>query len=106
MMSNAGLRSNIRKSSVAIVLKQAADGRLSRRPLRLQARSIHQKNVQPSVIVVIYKRNATPGSLNQITIGMFATEDRLRVQTSRVRDVRELDSSFCVRKQILQRENS
>src|SRR5690242_10904786 len=61
----ACLQSNICESAVTIVLEKMRCWLLAFGET-FQARSIHQENIEPAVIVVIVESNATAGSLEKV----------------------------------------
>ena len=89
---NTSRRRHIGERTVAIVLVQPADWRRSGRPLRLEARPVHQKDVEPSVMVIVEKRRSTPGGLQQILVAILAAVNRLGFQSGFPGDVDELNT--------------
>src|SRR6267154_1404200 len=79
-MQQARLRSHVRESAVAIISEK-----MRRRsfPLRksLEARAIHQKNIQPAIVIVIVEGNAAAGRLQKILVLMLAAENRFDIKS-------------------------
>ena len=87
-MHQPGFHRHIRKRPVAIILEQVR-GRLL--PLRksFQPPAIHEKNIQPPVVVVVVKRHAASGRFQQIFVLVLAAKNRLGVQPSFFRNVQK-----------------
>ena len=77
------------KGSVAIVFEKMRRRRLSCGKT-FEARAVHQKNIQPAVVVVIVESDAATGRFEQIFVFVFAAEKRFDVQAGLFRDVDEL----------------
>ena len=60
VMDKSGLRSNVGKSSIAIVFEKMRD-RFVAGLKSLKPRTVHQKNVEPAVVVVIVESNPAAG---------------------------------------------
>src|ERR1700730_9164322 len=73
------LVSYIRKRPVAIIFEQMRRRLLPSRK-SLQPPSIHQKNIQPSVVVVIVKSYSTTRRLQQIFVFVLPAKNRLGIQ--------------------------
>src|SRR5581483_3362210 len=58
-----GLDSDIRKSTVSIVLVESICGLLAFRILRVETGTVHEKDVEPTVVVVIEEGGAAAGGL-------------------------------------------
>src|SRR5262249_9575861 len=80
--------SDIGESSIAIVAKKMRN-RLAARRKSFQTRAINQKNVEPSVVVVVIEGDAASGSFKQIFIFVLAAEDGFRVQAGLAGNVEE-----------------
>ena len=89
--ADAGFRGHIDKSSVAIVFEKMRH-RLLARGKSIESRTVHQKNVEPAVVVVIIESDAAAGCLEQIFVFVFAAEERLDVESGILRDVDEADA--------------
>src|ERR1043166_1528524 len=75
---------------VPIVLVKAAGWFVAFARLRLEARAVDQEDVQPSVVVVIEKRNPAARCLQEEPVLLLASEDRFGMQPRFARDVNEL----------------
>ena len=89
-----GLR-HIRKRSVGILAVERIPARLAIHR-ELVASALHQKNIQPAVLVVIEKRAPAAHCLDQILVRRCAV-DVLPVDSEAFRHVREDDSGQCGR---------
>lgn len=58
-----------------------------------KTRTVDQEYVEPTVVVVIVKRDSTAGSLEQVLIFMLAAEDCFDVQARFFGDIDEADSN-------------
>src|SRR6202035_3933924 len=87
-MGHAGFGRDIGKSPVAIVFEEMRSGFLTGWKA-LKARAVHQKNVQPAVVVVIVESDAATRGLEQVFILMLAAVDGLCVQSRFARNVDE-----------------
>ena len=78
-MRQSRLHRHIRKRSIAIIFEKV---RRRLRPFRksLQPPPIHQKNIQPPIIVVVVERHSAAGRLQQIFILVLSAKNRLGVQ--------------------------
>ena len=92
-MDQTGLHCDVAKRTVAIVFEQMRV-RLLAFWKTFQPPSVHQKNIQPAVVVIVIESDAATCSLKQIFILVFATEDGFRVQTGLFADVREVDAQL------------
>ena len=71
--SQMGLFRDISERAVAVVVKQITDGSLILLRL-LEAGSIHQKNVEPAIVVIIEQRHAATHLLQEVLlVGSAAT---------------------------------
>jgi len=57
-----------------------------------EARAVHEKNIEPAVVVVIVESDAAAGRFEQIFIFVLAAEKRFDIEASFFRDVDEADS--------------
>src|SRR5262249_4135680 len=103
-MRDAGFHRHIGEGAVAIVLIQAADRRLARRPLRFQASAVYQKDVQPAVVVVIEEGASAAGGFQQVFVLALAAEDRFRAQAGLACYVDELHTERQPRDQLVERK--
>ena len=90
-VSDAGFGGDIGESAVAIVLEQMRGGLLAGGEA-FQARAVHQKNIEPAVVVVIVEGDAAAGGFEQIFILVLAAENRFGVESGFFRDVDEIDA--------------
>ena len=73
-MHQSGLGRHVGKRSVAIVLEKMI-GRFLSSGKPFQARAVHQKNVEPAVVVVIIESHAAPGRLEKVFVLVLAAVD-------------------------------
>src|SRR5580704_2005779 len=59
---NAGFEGDIGKGAVPVVLVEPAHWRLTRWPLGFKAGTVHQKDIEPAIVVVVDEGAAAPGS--------------------------------------------
>src|SRR5579872_4656152 len=95
-MRDAGFRGNVGECAVAIIAEKMRSGFTACREA-FEARAVYQKNVEPSVVVVIVKGNPASRCFQQIFVLMFAAVDGLRIQTGFARDVEKADAQVRVR---------
>src|SRR6266571_1835847 len=96
-MEEASFGGDIRESSIAIVFEKVIRGLLASRKT-FQARAVHQKNIQPTVVVVIVESDATAGSLEEVFVFVLATKNGFDVEARVARDVEEGDAKIvCAR---------
>ena len=60
-----------------------------------EACAIHQEDVEPAIVVVIVKGDATPGRFQQIFILMLSAEDGLCVQARLTSYIEKADAEIC-----------
>src|SRR5579872_1310828 len=53
----------------------------------LQSPAIHQKDVEPSIAIVVIKGDSAAGSLKQVFVFLCSTEDGFRMQAGLASDV-------------------
>ncbi len=82
---------DVGESAVAIILEQMRMWFLAFRKT-FQAPAIHQKNVQPAVVVIIIKSDSAARGLKQKLIFVFAAKDRFCVEPGFFGDVHEVDA--------------
>src|SRR5215510_185912 len=102
---HAGLLGHVSECPVAVVLVETADGRLIRRPLRLEARPVDEKNIQPPIVIVINESAAAAGGLEKKLVLALIAEDRLGAQTRFTRHIDELDRERKAAHNLIEREN-
>ena len=90
-VADSGFRGDVDKSSVAIILEKMRSGLLPCGKT-FQARAVHEKNVEPAVVVVIVEGDAAAGRFEQIFVFVFAAEERFDVEAGFFRDVDEADA--------------
>ena len=78
---------DVGEGSVAIVFEEMRSRFLSPAGNPSKTRTIHQKNVQPAVVVVVVKRDAAAGGLEQIFVFVLAAEDGFGVEAGRAPDI-------------------
>src|SRR6266850_7855872 len=69
-------------------------GRFLPRRKTFESPAVYEKNIQPTVVVVIVEGDTAPGGLEQISILVFAAEDSFGVEAGFARDVEEADTQF------------
>src|SRR5580704_17243245 len=94
-MRDAGLHGYIDESAVAIIAKQMRS-RFAPWRKAFQSRSVHQKNVEPAVVVVIVEGNAAAGGFQQILVLVLAAEDGFRVQARFAGDIEKADAQIVI----------
>src|ERR1039458_4288096 len=60
----------------------------------LESPAVHDKDIEPSVVVVVVERDATASGFEQILVLVFSAEDGFDIQTGFVRDVAETDAEI------------
>src|SRR5262249_1519249 len=85
------LQSDVGESSVAIVLKKMIERLLPGRKT-VEARAVHQENVEPAIVVVVVERNAAAGGLEQIPVLVLTAEDGNGVQARFFRHIDKADA--------------
>ena len=85
--------SDIGEGSITIVLVEVAGGFL---PLGepSQARTVHDEDIEPAIIVIIVESNSTTGCFQQVLVLMFSAENGLGIQSGFSRDVDELHAEI------------
>ena len=63
-----------------------------------ETRTVHEKNVEPAIVVVVVERNSATGCFEQIFVLVFAAEDRLGIQAGFAPHVEEGDSEIVARR--------
>src|SRR5260370_34797091 len=64
-----------------------------------EARAVHQKNVEPAVVVVVVERDSAARGFEQAFVLVFAAEDRFDVKARFASDVHETDPQRSARLQ-------
>src|SRR5690348_15003855 len=98
-MKQAGFRRDVRESAVAIIFEKMRN-RLLPLGKSLQTPAIHEKNVEPVVVVVIVKGGAATGGFKKIFVFVFAAVNRFRIQTGFASDIQKADADFFWRRRI------
>ena len=88
----AGFFGDVGECSVAIIFVELRGRRLSRRPFLVEARSVGQINVEPSVVVVIEKCDAAAFGFDDVAFVIDASPDVRDVQSGFAGNVDELDA--------------
>ena len=60
----------------------------------LESPAVYDEDIEPAVVIVIVKRDATAGGLKQILVLVFSTEDRFGIQAGFARDVQEANAEI------------
>src|SRR5580692_4280755 len=94
-MRDAGLHGYIDESAVAIIAKQMRS-RFSACRKAFESRSVHQKDVEPAIVVVIVEGNAAAGGFEQILVFVLAAEDGFRVQAGFAGDIEKADAQIVI----------
>src|SRR3954454_14991173 len=88
--SQPGFYRDIGKRAIPVVFVKAADGLRSFGVRCLESCAVHEEDVQPAIIVIIEKRDAAAGCLQQISIARLRAKNRLGVEASLPGHVDEL----------------
>src|SRR4029077_1490731 len=89
-MNEARLSGAGGERTVAIIFVQAIGGLLAGGKA-FQTRAIHQKNIEPAIVVVIVEGDAAAGGLQQIFVFVLAAKNHFGVEAGFLRDVHEID---------------
>lgn len=73
----SGFHRDVSERAVAVVLVQPVGRTVRVGPLGLEARSVHQKEVDLAGVIVIEEGHATAGGLEQVAVLRFGAENRL-----------------------------
>ena len=90
-MAQSSFCGHVGECAVAIVLEQMRRGFVSRGKA-FQSRAIHQKNVEPAVVVVVVEGHSAAGGLQQIFVLMFSAKNGFHVQTGFAADIYKADA--------------
>src|SRR5213080_1321951 len=82
----ASLQSNVGECAVSIIFEEMGRWLLALGET-FQARSVHQENVEPAVVVVIIKSNAAASGLKQIFVLVLVAVDCFGVQSGFAGDI-------------------
>src|SRR5437667_6011710 len=82
----ASLQSNVGECAVSIIFEEMGRWFLALGET-FQARSVHQENVEPAVVVVIIKSNAAASGLKQIFVLVLAAVDCFGIQPRLAGDI-------------------
>src|SRR5579863_5123397 len=104
-MRDSSLQSHVGESSVAIVAEKMRSWFVAGGEA-LKARSVHQKYIEPAIVVVVVEGNAASSSLEQIFILVLAAVDGLGIQAGLACNVEEGDSQVAARCRLLFRRTS
>src|ERR1700678_533797 len=85
-MGQACLGSDVAESAVPIIVKQLVGGMILVRR-SIQSSSVHQKDVQPSIIVVVDERHPRAGGLKNVLLAVVSAAHLDKVQTCFARHV-------------------
>ncbi len=77
---DAGLRGHVGESAVAIIAKKMRS-RLAAGGKAFQPRAVHEKNIEPAVVVVIVEGDAAARGFQQIFVFVLAAENCFRIQS-------------------------
>ena len=97
-VADACSQRHIGESAVAIILEQAGD-RFVSGGKSFEVRAVHQKNVEPAVVVVVVERDSAARGFEQVFVLVFAAEDRFDVKARFASDVHETDPERSARLQ-------
>src|SRR5271157_1045947 len=89
-VAQASFRRHVGECAVTIVAKQMRSG-FTAGGKTFQARPVHQKDVEPSVVVVIVEGYAASGGFEQVLVLVLSAEDGLHVQPGFAGNVDEAD---------------
>ena len=92
-MRDSGFCGDVGESAIAIVAEEMRRGLAARRKA-FQPRSIHQKNIEPAVVVVIVEGNAATRGFEQIFIFVLSAEDGFRIQAGFASYVEKADAKI------------
>ena len=73
-----GFHGYVGKCAVAIVLEEMRRG-FAAGGEAFEARSVHQENVEPAVVVVVIERDSAASGLQQVFVLMLAAVNGIRV---------------------------
>src|SRR5439155_11683383 len=82
----ASLQSNVGECAVSIILEKMRR-RLLAPGETFQVRSIHKKNIQPAIVIVIVKSHAAASGLKQIFVLVLAAVDCFGIQSRLAGDI-------------------
>src|SRR5437867_6942126 len=89
-MYKASLRRYVRKSGVSfIAIKVVGELFSSRKPI--EPRTIHDKNIQMAILIVVPNGDDAPGAFKDISLGFIAAIDYAIIQAHRRRHVHKPD---------------
>src|SRR5437867_1098251 len=89
-MRKSSLRRYVRKSGVSFIAIKVVGGlSSSRKPL--QPRTIHNKNIQMAILIVVPNGDAAAGAFKDIFLGFIAAVDYAIIQAHRGRHVHKPD---------------
>ena len=88
VVNESDLRRHVGKRAVTIILEEMRGGLLARRK-SLEAPAVHEKDIEPAVVVVIVKGDSTAGSFKQIFVFVLAAIDCYGVQPCGPPDIDE-----------------
>src|SRR5947209_20341298 len=78
-MRQAGFERQVSKSAIAIVFEQVG-GRSLAGGKSFEARTVHEKDIQPAIVVVVVESDTAAGCFEQIFIFVLAAENCFGVQ--------------------------
>src|SRR5205814_10248800 len=96
-MNESGLRSYVSEGAVAIVFEEMRGGLLAWRKT-FQPPAVHEKNIEPTVVIVVVKCHAATGRLEQVFVLVLAAIDRFSIESSLAPNIDE-----CRAKRVLRR---
>ena len=90
-MSEPGFQGDVRKSAIAVVFEKMVD-RLLAGGKSLEASSIHQEDIQPTIVVVIVERDTAACSFEEILVLVLAAEGGFCIEPRGLRYIDEVHS--------------
>ena len=101
-MCDPSLHGHIGECAVAIVSKQMGN-RLAAGRKPFEPRSVHQKNIQPAIVVVVVERNSAARGFEQIFVLVLAAKNSFRIEAGFAADVEKADSEITACRRLLRR---
>src|SRR5690242_14466870 len=98
-MEQAGFRRDVRESAVAIIFKKMRD-RLLPLGKSFEAPAIHEKNIEPVVVVVIVEGGAATRCFEKIFVFVLAAVNRFYIQPGFASDIQKTHADLFWRRRI------
>src|SRR5260370_37877619 len=96
-MNQTGFRGDVGESAVAVIFEKMRSWFLPRGKT-FEAPAVHEKNILPTVVVVIVEGDAAGGGFEKISVFVFAAEKGFGVEARFARDVEESDTQIVRRR--------